>query len=229
MKSVAFIPVRGGSKSIPGKNIKLFNGHPLVYWAALAAQKCQHITDIVIATDDSEIAETVEKFGFSKLSVYHRSAQNANDTASTESVILEYLSQAKSNPRDPFVLIQATNPMLMEADLNRGFELFNQQPHGSVISCATFKRFIWNRNGTAANYDFKNRPRRQDFEGILLENGAFYINSVENILAHKNRLSEPIQICEMGENTSFEIDEPEDWLILEKIHNKHFSNTETQL
>jgi N-acylneuraminate cytidylyltransferase len=71
------------------------------------------------------------------------------------------------------------------------------------------------------NYDFMNRPRRQDFDGEMLENGAFYINSVGNILQTKNRLTPPISIVEMPEYSAVEIDEPEDWMIAEKIHNKY--------
>lgn len=228
MKAIAFIPVRGGSKSIPGKNIKKFNGNPLLYWSALAAQQCNSITSIVIATDDSDIANTALSFQFSKLSVYHRLPENANDTASTESVMLEYLQANNINAEDLFVLIQATNPFITSADLNRGFELIQMQPQSSVISCATFKRFLWNRNGTPVNYDYMKRPRRQDYEGILIENGSFYINSVGNILQHQNRLSDPVQICEMPEFSSFEIDEPEDWLICEKIHAKYILSNKSE-
>ena len=83
MAVVAFIPVRGGSKSIPGKNIKNFNGKPLLYWSALAAQENREVSQIVIATDDETIAETARGFQFSKLIVYNRIPENANDTAST--------------------------------------------------------------------------------------------------------------------------------------------------
>lgn len=222
MKSIAFIPVRGGSKSIPSKNIKIFNEMPLLYWSALAAQKNESINEIIIATDDINIAEAASSFQFNKLRIYNRNESNANDSASTESVMLEYLHIANLSEADRFVLIQATNPFLTDADLQRGFQLMDAIPNGSVISCAIFKRFLWNPDGNPINYDYRNRPRRQDFEGILIENGSFYINTVGNIIQSKNRLTAPIQICEMNEYTSFEIDEPEDWLICEKIHRKHF-------
>lgn len=227
MKVVAFIPVRGGSKSIPGKNIKTFNGKPLLYWSVLAAQNNPEITEIIVATDDTNIAQTALSFQFNKLKVYERAAENANDTASTESVMLEYLQKSSLDNTDRFILIQATNPFLTSNDLNQGLKLMNESPNSSIISCATFKRFLWNRNGTPMNYDYNQRPRRQDFQGILLENGSFYINTVGNILRTKNRLSEPVQICEMPEFSSFEIDEPEDWIICEKIHAKYIlSNIE---
>jgi N-acylneuraminate cytidylyltransferase len=221
MKTVAFIPVRGGSKSIPGKNILSFNGKPLLYWTAKAAQDCPEISEIIIATDSQEIADTANSLGLSKISIYHRSAKNANDKASTESVMLEYLETSNLRLEDRFILIQATNPFLLSDHLIDGINLLNQQPQGSIISCATFKRFLWNRDGSPMNYDFMNRPRRQDFDGAMLENGAFYINTVGNILETQNRLTHPIAIVEMPEYSAVEIDEPEDWMIAEKIHRKH--------
>lgn len=220
MKTVAFIPVRGGSKSIPGKNILPFNGKPLLYWTAKAAQDCPEIAEIIIATDSQDIANTAKSLGLSKIRIYHRSAENAHDKASTESVMLEYLQIANLQLKDRFILIQATNPFLLSDHLNDGIHLLNQQAQGSIISCATFKRFLWNRDGSPMNYDFMNRPRRQDFDGAMLENGAFYINSVGNILQTKNRLTHPISIVEMPEYSAVEIDEPEDWMIAEKIHRK---------
>jgi N-acylneuraminate cytidylyltransferase len=86
--------------------------------------------------------------------------------------------------------------------------------------CRT-KRFFWNENGTPINYDYKNRPRRQDFDGMLMENGAFYISSIGNIKKYKNRLSGKIAIYEMPEYTAIEIDEEDDWIIAEKLMQKY--------
>ena len=125
--NVAFIPVRGGSKSIPLKNIKELCGKPLVYWTIKAACECKYIDKVYVATDSEIIRETVEKFGdiqgFSKTEVIGRSAESACDTASTESAMLGF-SQAYSF--DNIVLIQATSPLLGAEDLDRGFEAFSQ-------------------------------------------------------------------------------------------------------
>ena len=68
--NVAFIPVRGGSKSIPLKNIKILNGKPLVYWTSFAAQNAQCIDKLIIATDSEDIKKVVSEFGFDKLEIY---------------------------------------------------------------------------------------------------------------------------------------------------------------
>ena len=91
MRKIAFIPVRGGSKSIPLKNIKPFCGKPLVCWNIEALEACPMVDEIIVATDSDEIDQVVAERNYTKTRVYRRSAENACDTASTESVMLEYV------------------------------------------------------------------------------------------------------------------------------------------
>ncbi|RCH56652.1 acylneuraminate cytidylyltransferase [Mucilaginibacter hurinus] len=219
--AVAFIPVRGGSKSIPLKNIKSFCGKPLVYWCAKALQDSQSISRIVIATDSDEIKKTVNTFGFSKLEVYDREPQNAADTSSTEDVMLEYLHKGLASADDLFLLVQATNPFITTEDIESAIEQMSAENADSLLTCVRYKRFFWNEDGTPINYDYRNRPRRQDFKGELMENGAFYISKVKNVLEDSNRLSGKIAVYEMPEYTAFEIDEPDDWVIMEKLFGKY--------
>ena len=224
--NVAFIPVRGGSKSIPLKNIRPICGRPLVYWTVKAACLCRFIDKVFVATDSDRIKETVEAFlpenrAFEKVEVIGRSAQSASDTASTESAMLEF---AQKFSFDNIVLVQATSPLLASSDLDSGFELFILDDTDSVLSVVRQKRFNWafNADGTVypSNYDVFHRPRRQEFDGYLVENGAFYITSRERLLATGNRISGKIRALEMDEDTFFEIDEPSDWLIIEALMKK---------
>ena len=218
--NIAFIPVRGGSKSIPLKNIKPINGKPLVYWTALSAQKSKYIDKIIIATDSKEIKEVVSSFKFDKLEIYDRDPQNAQDNSSTESVMVEYIMNSALNPKDNFVLIQATSPLLKSKYIDEMYELYNNSDVDSIFSAVREKQFHWieTDNGVKPiNYDYKNRPRRQDFQGILAENGACYINSVENILKDNCRLSGKILAYEMPAETAYEIDEESDWIIVEEL------------
>lgn len=220
-KVIAFIPVRGGSKSIPFKNIKLFCGKPLVFWNVEALQRAQQVDQIVVATDSKEIMATVASFNFPKVVVYQRSAENASDTASTESVMLEYIHTADLSPDDIFMLVQATSPLTETAHFEEALTVYSERRFDSMLSCVRNYRFFWNADGSSKNYDYKNRPRRQNFAGELMENGAFYINTVGNILKHQNRLSGKIGIYEMPEYTATEIDEPDDWTVLESLMQKH--------
>ncbi len=218
---IAFIPVRGGSKSIPLKNIKPFCGKPLVCWNIEALEQCDAVDQIIVATDSDAIADVVATRHYAKTNIYRRSAENANDTASTESVILEYISYAHLSENDTFILVQATSPLTQTLHFSEALNMYGEGQFDSILTCVRNYRFFWNADGTSLNYDYKNRPRRQNFEGMLMENGAFYINSVKNILASKNRLSGKIGIYEMPEYTATEIDEPDDWFILEKLMYKY--------
>ena len=215
--NIAFIPVRGGSKSIPLKNIKIINGRPLVYWTAKAANDSANIEKVFIATDSADIKRVTLSFGLPKVSVYDRKPENATDTAGTESVILEYIDAAKPAPEDNFILIQATSPLLSAKMLDDMFSGWEKSGADSALSCVRVKRFYWSENGTPLNYDFRARPRRQEFAGLLMENGACYINSTANILRGKCRLSGRVYAHEMPEETAVEIDEPSDWNVVEKL------------
>lgn len=227
--TVAFIPVRGGSKSIPLKNIKDFCGKPLVYWNIKALQDADCIDKIIVATDSSIIKETVNSFDFSKVSIYDRKAENAVDTASTESVMLEYIESAKLSEDLIFMLVQATSPLTQTVHFEEAMNMYNSGKYDSLLTCVKNYRFFWNEDGTSKNYDYKNRPRRQDFDGVFMENGAFYINSVKNIKEYKNRLSGKIGIYEMPEYTATEIDEPDDWIILENLMRRHVLKSEMEI
>lgn len=221
MKNIAFVPARSKSTSIAQKNIKLFCGKPLIYWCLVSLQKSQFIDSIIVATDSDRIAQTVETFNFSKISIYRRKKENATHTSSTESVMLEYLETKPLANDDNFLLVQATSPFTTYKDFDEALNLYNSSNSGSLLSCAIVKRFFWDINNNPINYDPNHRPRRQDFEGSFVENGAFYINKVENIIKYKNRLSGKISIYEMPEYTALELDEEDDWLIGETLMKKY--------
>ena len=151
-----------------------------------------------------------------KVSVIGRSVETATDIASTESVMLEF---AQKYTFDNIVLIQATSPLLTSEDLTGGFQEFYKQGTDSVLSVVRQKRFQWitNEDGFVlpANYDIFHRPRRQEFDGFLVENGAFYITGREALLKTESRLSGNIKAYEMDEAAYFEIDEPNDWIVIE--------------
>lgn len=221
MKTIAFIPVRGGSKSIPLKNIKPFCGKPLVCWNIEALETCPKVDQVVVATDSDEIWTTVEKQNYKKTILYRRSAENACDTASTESVMLEYIHDAKLAEENIFMLVQATSPLTETIHFSEALQMYSKGEYDSILTCVRNFRFFWNEDGTSMNYDYMNRPRRQNFSGMLMENGAFYINTVKNILDNGNRLGGKIGIYEMPEYTATEIDEPDDWIILENLMRKY--------
>lgn len=227
MKVIAFIPVRGGSKSIPLKNIKPFCGKPLVCWNIEALEACEKVDEIVVATDSDEIWDTVESRNYKKTTLYRRSSENACDTASTESVMLEYIQYTKLTSNMVFMLVQATSPLTQTNHFSEALSMYSEGQYDSILTCVRNFRFFWNEDGTSMNYDYHHRPRRQEFNGMLMENGAFYINTVGNIVRDGNRLSGHIGIYEMPEYTATEIDEPDDWGILENLMYRHVLSQST--
>ncbi|MCR3757805.1 N-acylneuraminate cytidylyltransferase [Clostridium felsineum] len=216
-KNVAFIPVRGGSTSIKKKNIKPINGRPLVYWVLDAAVHCEYIDKIFVSTDSDEIKTTIKDYKSEKIIIIDRSKEVSTDTASTESAMLEF---SKKYDFQNMVLIQATSPLLTSENLNDGFEKFLKEDVDSVISVVRQKRFIWQEEKNMIlpqNYDPRNRPRRQDFNGFLVENGAFYITSRESFMKAGCRISGKIGAAEMPEESYYEIDDPLDWVIVENL------------
>lgn len=220
-KVLAFIPVRGGSKSIPLKNIKPFCGKPLVCWNIEALENCELVDEVIVATDSDDIWRTVEAEQYKKTTLYRRSAENACDTASTESVMLEYINYANLPHEQIFMLVQATSPLTQAEHFTEALQMYAKGEYDSMITCVRNFRFFWNADGTSMNYDYMNRPRRQNFDGMLMENGAFYINKVGSILSNGNRLGGKIGIYEMPEYTAAEIDEPDDWVVLESLMQRH--------
>ena len=223
--NIAFIPARCGSESIPFKNIKIICGKPLIYWSLLALTKSKTIDQIYVATDCDEIKDTVIDFNFDNVKIFDRSSTNASNTASTESVMLEFLDNKVFSGEDLFVLVQATTPFTSSENFDNAINILKSNIEiDSLLSCVESKRFFWTKNGNAINYDYNNRPLRQDFDGILMENGAFYINTIANIKNFKNRLSGTIHPYVMPEYSAIEADEEDDWIIIEKLMYKYVLN-----
>ena len=217
-KYVALIPARGGSKSIPLKNIKLIAGKPLIFWTIDATLNCDKIKRVYLSTDSSEIKDIASQIKNERFEIIGRSPETATDTASTETVMLEF---SKNYVFENIMLIQATSPLLTSDDLSLAIEIYERKNADSLLAVVEQNRFIWrehaNGSVTAWNYDPAQRPRRQDFDGYLVENGAFYLTSKQNLDNSKCRISGKIACYKMPEETYFELDDPSDWLIIEQL------------
>ncbi len=213
MFNAGFIPLRGGSKGIKNKNLAGCAGKPLVYYALLAAQN-SILEKIYVSTDSNEIKSVIESFEFNKVEVISRSPETASDSATSESALIEF---AKNYEFDNVVFIQATSPLITPEDINGGLERFLNGEFNSVISAVRNHQFLWSPDGIPINYDPQNRPRRQDWQGYYIENGAFYISSRKNILQHKCRITPPVGFWEMNKPALLEIDTQSDLEFAEKI------------
>ncbi|WBL24857.1 acylneuraminate cytidylyltransferase [Zunongwangia sp. HGR-M22] len=216
MKAVGFIPLRKGSKGIPGKNKRKMLGRPLYCWV-LTEAIFSKLDEIIVFTDDTEVIEFIEnQFKWSsKVKAVLRPENTANDTASTEIAMLDYCESVDYD-FDVFCLLQATSPFTKAEHINEGL-LKIEEGADSSLSVVKTHRFIWNNNGESINYDYKNRPRRQDFEGLLVENGAVYCTTKKALQTSQNRISGSIVPFEMPEISYTEIDSEADWNIVENL------------
>lgn len=218
MKSIGFIPLRAGSKGIPGKNKKKLLGRPLFCWVlgeAIASQ----LDHIYVYTDDEDIIGFIanEYHWTNKVTAVMRSEASAIDTASTEQAILDFIDEQQP-VYDLFCLLQATSPFTTALDINNCLDaVVKSANYDSALTVVNTHRFTWHKDGTPLNYDMFKRPRRQDFEGLLIENGACYVTTNSALRESKNRISGNIATVLMPEDSLTEIDSLTDWKIVEEL------------
>ena len=219
--NIAFIPARGGSKGIPRKNIKSFLEKPLIVHSIEIAALTKSINEVFVSTDDEKIAEISEKAG---ASIIWRPNEISGDTAATESAVdhgiktIEKIGQ-KINI---IALLQVTSPLRPMKSLEEAINHFKTEKFDSLLTISPTHRFFWkiDKLETIPEYDFINRPRRQDFkpEDIrYVENGSFYLFTKEHFLKTGNRLGGKIGHYILDEKYSLEIDTELDFQILERL------------
>ena len=187
MEILAIIPVRGGSKGIPGKNIKLLAGRPLVAYTIDAALNSKYVTRTVVSTEDAVIENIVSNMG---VEVVQRPIELAQDETKTAPVLLQvlnYLEEKENYKPDIVVLLQATCPLRDSKELDEAFDLYFEKRSLGCDSVFAGKLLgdthsKWRQNPDTGEYeclfDYRHRPRRQDVDRhypLLRETGATYI------------------------------------------------------
>lgn len=216
MKKIGFIPLRQGSKGIRNKNKRKMVGRPLFTWV-LGEAIFSDLDEVIVYTDDQDIIDFIGKEyqWTTKVKAIVRSAKSASDIASTEMAMLEYCESIHYN-FEVFCLLQATSPFTKRENINACLEKVKGE-YDSALTVVNTHRFLWDANGEALNYNPKKRPRRQDFEGLLIENGAVYTTTKEALKKHKNRIGENTAIVKMPEDSLLEIDTETDWVAVEQL------------
>lgn len=212
MSVVALVPLRGGSKGIPNKNIIDLCGKPLCYWSLKAAALAETIDSVYVSTDSEMIAEVVSELNLG-VRVIRRPSDLATDVASTDDVALHFSSIVDFGD---LITIQATSPMVESHNLDEAFRKYKQEDLDSLISIYRQKQFLWDEEGRP-NYDPMNRPRRQEFDGVKVENGSFYISKRKLLIKLKTRVGGRVGFYDMGVSNSFEIDEDLDLKVCEAV------------
>ncbi|MCW7462972.1 acylneuraminate cytidylyltransferase family protein [Leptospira limi] len=213
----AIIAARGGSKGVPGKNIRNLGGKPLIEWSIEDALESKYIQEVYVSTDDEKIANISKSAG---AKIINRPAMYATDKSSSEEAIIHAISEwDEMDPEnDIIVFMQCTSPIRSSADLDEAIEKLISMKADSLLSVCEFHGFLWKEDGNNAipwHHDYKIRPMRQDMEKRFKENGSFYIFKPWVILKDKNRLGGKIITYEMDQSSSIDIDTEFDFKLAE--------------
>ncbi|WP_405374536.1 MULTISPECIES: cytidylyltransferase domain-containing protein [unclassified Microbacterium] len=207
---IAVIPARGGSKGVPGKNLRPVAGVPLVVRAVRAAERSGAVDLVVVSTDDDAIAALAREAG---AHVVARPADISGDTASSESAVMHALDTLAEEGIDPRVVVflQATSPFIPSEAIAEGIAAVAGDRCDSAFSARESYEFVWRRDAeghaAALGHDAAHRPRRQDRDPHYVETGAFYVFTADGFRAAGHRFFGRTMIVEVPEATAIEIDD----------------------
>ena len=194
---LGLIPARGGSKGVPGKNIKMIHGKPLIVWSIEKALRSNKLDKVVVSTDSDEIAEISRNAG---AIVLKRPDDLATDTASTQDVMVHALNNF---PADILVLLQPTSPYRSDGLIDECIDEFIE---GKYDSLATGFMCDYKEYG-------KNTLPRQQIQGFFYDDGNVYVIKAENIL-NGDRYGKKIGRKFISRYENAEIDDEYDFLLL---------------
>ena len=221
MKNLAIITARGGSKRIPRKNIRDFLGKPIIAYSIEAALKSDVFNEVMVSTDDDEIAEIAEKFG-AKVP-FKRSAETSNDTATTTDVIIEVLKEYKNRGFnfDYACCIYPTAPFIRPENLKIGFETMLKDSSDAAIPVVRYSYPIQRAleigadNRLAMVCPEHSRTRSQDLVPRYHDAGQFYWFKVSAIKKDMELLKMKASPIVIPETQVQDIDTEEDWAMAE--------------
>lgn len=217
MKNLCVIPARGGSKRIPRKNVKPFLGKPMLVYSIEAALLTDLFDEVMVSTDDEEIAEVARQYG-AKVP-FMRSVETANDFATTADVLNEVLAKYKEQGQefDNFCCVYATAPMIQSKDIIFAFEHLSKSEFTVVYPVVVFSYPIWrcldlSEDGSMKRHwpEYEN-SRSQDLPKEYHDTGTFYWYKTQEWL-NGNLIVGGIEVDEI---TIQDIDTETDWKIAE--------------
>lgn len=217
---IAIIPARGGSTRLPRKNVRLMGGVPLIAHSIIAARQSRHVAEVIVSTDDPEIAQISRQFG---ASVSQRPAHLSGAHATSESALLDVLDQRRAaGLADPplLVFLQCTSPLRPAGAIDRAIEQLIRDKADSLFSATPWAGFLWRRGAEGPeplHHDPAKRARTQDMSPEYRESGSLYVLKPSLLRATNNRLGGRLSLFEMDLVTAVEVDVAAEWAILEAL------------
>tara|TARA_R110001592_G_scaffold79795_2_gene238371 strand:- start:17518 stop:18204 length:687 start_codon:yes stop_codon:yes gene_type:complete len=220
-KVLAVIPARGGSKGLPGKNIKVLGGKPLIAWTIDAALNANFIEKTVVTTDCQDIAIVAKNFGAEI--PFIRPAELGSDTATTSDVVSHVLNSMQEK-YDIIILLQPTSPFRTTKDIENAFELYKSTSTSSVVSVYLADKspyWYFTRDNIGIINPVLNMEgqfsRRQELPDTYLLNGAIYIVDVKKFLSYEKFIFDDSLSYVMSKESSIDIDEAIDFQLAQLI------------
>ena len=226
MKLLAVIPARGDSKGVPRKNIASINNRPLISYTIDAALSVDRITDVVVSTDDEEIAKVAENLG-AKVP-FIRPANLATDSAESAPVIIHALKhmEAKHNWNyDAVIMLQPTSPLRTSDNINQALDLYSSKPCDSVVSIISvggyhpfrMKRLEGEQLVNYIDQGFWDMRPSQILPSVYIRNGAIYLLNRDILLKHEMLIGEHCLGLKMSDEDSINIDTRLDFIMAELL------------
>lgn len=217
MTNLCIIPARGGSKRIPRKNVKEFLGKPIIAYSIEAALKSGLFDEVMVSTDDQEIAEIARQYGASV--PFMRSAETANDFATTKDVLDEVLAgyQKLGKTFDAMCCIYATAPLITAQDVKDAYTRLTQSDFTSVYPVVQFSYPIWRCLDVAEDGSMKRHwpeyenSRSQDLPKEYHDTGTFYWYKLNDNAIQSGKIGAII----VPEERVQDIDTETDWKLAE--------------
>lgn len=224
-KTLAIITARGGSKRIPGKNIKEFCGRPILAYSIQAALDSGVFDEVMVSTDGEGIAAVAREFGASV--PFYRSEATSNDYATTADVLMEVIAEYEKLGRkfDYFACLYPTAPFVTADKLKNAFNALRVNQGQCLIPVVRFsyppQRGFIIEDGIMRYQEPENfRKRSQDLQGMYHDCGQFYFYKTDAFIEKKGEFLEGIIPFEMLESEMQDIDTPQDWEIAEQKYRR---------
>lgn len=220
MSSIAIITARGGSKRIPGKNIKEFLGKPIICYSIEAALATGIFDEVMVSTDDEQIADIAKKTGAAV--PFMRSDRTADDYATTDDVLMEVLETYEKNGKnfDYMACIYPTAPFVTAKKLKAAIELLMEKDADGVMPVVRFsfppqRGMVVQDDKLVYRYPENAMKRSQDLETMYHDCGQFYCYNVKRYMACRGDLPNGYVPIIVPETEVQDIDNPSDWKLAE--------------
>jgi CMP-N,N'-diacetyllegionaminic acid synthase len=226
MKPLIIIPARGGSKRLPGKNIKALKGKPVIHYTIEAAKEVFDSAQICVSTDDNSIKESAEKTGLSV--PFLRPDHLATDTADSRSVLVhahQFYRDEMNYDADVIILLQPTSPFRTGEHIIEALQLFDFSLDQVLSVKETdvnpyFLHFEEDENGYLKKVLNKSFTRKQDCPTVYEINGAIYIINTASLYKQNTLIFDKTRKYVMDKRSSIDIDDLLDFKFAEFILDK---------